>query len=544
VRLADFLAGTTAVADVQGQVLSDILKRNAQCNYGKVHAFGNVSGPDSYARLPYMTYDQVVGVRDYWAEPANYTTDMVAAYFLTSGSSARPKRIPVTSSLIREKCAAFSVFWDSIYQAHPNLRSGRFVANFGDSGHARRNAQNKLELSETTFWNQRMQGFQKSENWPIPRQLTAIKSAELRYFAAARLSLQGELHCLMSLNPSTLVKFCEVLHAASDRLAKGLTDGTWGDPILDGLMLPPELGGRLKANPVAADRLIQAANSSSKSFQLKELWPELELIICWQSEMVGPYLALLQTHAEGVSFRDYITQSSECIVAIPVDDHASGGLLAYQSHYYEFIAEEDADKADPSSVPAWALSEGRKYEVVVTTGGGLYRYRTGDCVRVDKMVNELPLVSFQYRLGRTSSITGEKLTEQQILQALIESGMGELLRPNRVLVYAKTTPKPSYAALVAVEDLLPGRTESDVAAWISRFHHSLCAVNGEYRDKCASLRLGRPVAMATNAAEIERLQEQDRAAHVSDEQFKPAVLRRERDIDQSLQWCSEIRADC
>ncbi|MEL6869568.1 MAG: GH3 auxin-responsive promoter family protein, partial [Pseudomonadota bacterium] len=198
------------LAEQQQTALLALLQAQQTCRYGQFHDFASIHDSKDYARLPLMTYDDVAGVEDYWRDRDNFTTDRIAAYFLTSGSSAAPKKIPVTSTLIRQKARAFAAFWEHVYADHPALKEGKFIANFGDSGHSQRNADNIPELSETTFWNQRMQGFQAKDRWPIPRQLTAISNAEHRYYAAARLALQGPLHCLMSLNPSTLVKFCEV----------------------------------------------------------------------------------------------------------------------------------------------------------------------------------------------------------------------------------------------------------------------------------------------------------------------------------------------
>ncbi|MEL7313075.1 MAG: GH3 auxin-responsive promoter family protein, partial [Pseudomonadota bacterium] len=345
-----FIAGGPTLEQTQSNYLQHLLERNAQSAFGQRHGFDALEGPTAYRDLPFMRYDEVAGFDsvDYWSNPTNYTKDRVSAWFLTSGSSSTPKRIPVTSSLVREKAGAFSLFWDAIYADHPKLKTGKFIANFGDSGHSARDANNILEVSETTFWNQRMQGFQASDRWPIPRQITAIADPALRYFAAARLALQGELHGMMGLNPSTLLKFCEVLAANSDRLSDGLRSGRWGIPELDDSELPDKLTGRLNANAEAADRLATAASRSGK-LQLPDVWPTLELIISWQSALVGPYLNLLREHSGGIHYRDYITQSSECIMAIPMVDNDCGGLLAYQTHYYEFIPEAQTEAPHPAA---------------------------------------------------------------------------------------------------------------------------------------------------------------------------------------------------
>ncbi len=542
--LTSFLDGGPDLEAAQERLLVEILSRSAECGYGRRHDFAAVSGSDDYRRLPFMTYDAVEGFPDYWSVPENFSNERLTAYFLTSGSSTTPKRIPVTGSLVRQKAAAFAVYWDAIYRDHKPLKGGRFIANFGDSGHSERNADNVLEISETTFWNQRMQGFQDPKRWPLGRNLTAIGDPERRYYAAARLALQGELHCLMSLNPSTLVKFCEVLDACRDALADGLETGRWGEPGLDAdTSLPTALTERLAADPDAAARIAGLVSGPDAWWQLDELWPELELIICWQSELVEPYLRLLRRHAERIAFRDYITQSSECIIAIPVADNRSGGLLAYTSHYYEFIDEADVGASAPTAVSAWQLEEGRRYEVVVTTGGGLYRYRTADCVQVDGFENGIPVLNFQYRFGRTSSITGEKLTEQQVLAALRDSSPDTVLSRSDVLVFPRTGERPHYAVLLPESSLKPDADSVALKGWLTRFDDAIGAANGEYRDKRGSLRLGAPAALTVADEAFAAVHQRLRAAHVGDEQYKPGVLRRERDLDDGMATLGEVHAD-
>ncbi|MEM9173214.1 MAG: GH3 auxin-responsive promoter family protein [Pseudomonadota bacterium] len=533
IALERFINSDQSLEHAQWALLQQILSAQQSCRFGQHHNFSAINSPDAYRRLPLMTYDQVAGFPDYWTDTRNFTVSRLSAYFLTSGSSATPKKIPVTSEFVRQKARAFSLFWDAIYRDHPAIKTGRLIANFGDSGHSERNAQNITELSETTFWNQRMQGFQSSERWPIPRQLVAIADASQRYYAAARLALQGELHCLMSLNPSTLVKFCEIIEASTESLARGLHDGTWGIAALDARSdLPDQLTSRLQRNQQQAQN-VQSWHGNGRR-QLKALWPALELIICWQSELVSPYLDILKRHAEGIAFRDYITQSSECIMAIPMADTLPGGLLAYTSHYYEFIPANSVEDTSPQTTPAWALEKGKRYELVVTTAGGLYRYRTADCLAVTGHVNGVPHLSFQYRFGRTSSITGEKLTEQQVVHALEESGMHEVLARSDVFVYPKTGERPHYAVLVDEAALQPGVDETTLSTWVGRFHEELGKANGEYKDKCGSLRLGEPEVVVTNDDGMQSLHDRFRAKHVGDDQYKPGILRRERDLDSTL----------
>lgn len=536
------LALTDDVRAVQQKLLLDMLQRNAASNFGQLHGFENIRSIDDYKSVPLTTYDTLEQNNPgWWNDPANFTVERLVARFLTSGSTAAPKRVPVTSTLVRQKAAAFSLFWDSIYAHHPALESGNFIANFADSGVSSRDDSNVLQTSETTFWNKRMQGFQDQDRWPLGKELALIESSAERYYVATRLALQGNLHCMMSLNPSTLLKFCETLETSSADLAGGLLAGTWGRSGLAG-RVAPALDGKLAENADAAARL--RATVASGRPQLREIWPDLELIICWQSEIVAPYLVMLRSFADGVAFRDYITQSSECMMAVPLRDNEPGGLLAFMSHYFEFIPEEQAGAETPDVFNAWELETGRHYEPVVTTGGGLYRYRTGDCVRVVRFIGETPEISFQYRLGKTSSMTGEKLTEAQVLAALESANaVSGTLMPH-VLVFPRTGDQPHYGVLLPEN---PGKTPTPsekLARWLACFEQALGNANGEYQDKRASLRLGAPRLLRVSMDAYGLIEDKLRARHIGDDQFKPGVLRRERDLEKDVEVAEEIHADC
>src|SRR5262249_13416083 len=70
---------------------------------------------------------------------------------------------------------------------------------------------------------------------------------------------------------------------------------------------------------------------------------------------------------------------------------------------------------------------GHRYEVVVTTGGGLYRYRLGDVVEVVGHADRCPLLRFLGRAGAVSDRFGEKLHEPHVREAL-----GGLLARHRI----------------------------------------------------------------------------------------------------------------
>src|SRR6185295_10783069 len=92
--------------------------------------------------------------------------------------------------------------------------------------------------------------------------------------------------------------------------------------------------------------------------------------------------------------------------------------LAVRSHFFEFIESISICDARPSVRLAHELSAGCRYQVVLTTGGGLYRYQLYDEVEVVGHGDECPLIRFVGRSDRTSDMVGEKLNDAHVQRSV------------------------------------------------------------------------------------------------------------------------------
>jgi hypothetical protein len=144
------------------------------------------------------------------------------------------------------------------------------------------------------------------------------------------------------------------------------------------------------------------------------LWPRLALISCWGDSTAALGLEVVRGAFPGVEVEPKGLLATEGIVTIP---YRGNRPLAITSHFFEF---EDA-RGDAHG--AWELSPGGTYSVVLTTGGGLYRYRLHDLVEVTGHVAATPCLRFLGKTDRISDRFGEKLDE-----AFVDRVVGGLLR--------------------------------------------------------------------------------------------------------------------
>ncbi len=136
-------------------------------------------------------------------------------------------------------------------------------------------------------------------------------------------------------------------------------------------------------------------------------WPHLEVISCWADGPSRTHAQKLRQVFPGVALQPKGLLATEGVVSIPV---AGQRPLAVTSHYLEFEQEGRV-------LAAHQLETGQPYSVLLTTGGGLYRYRLGDRVVVDGFYGHNPSLTFVGR-EHTSDRFGEKLHEYQVAQAL------------------------------------------------------------------------------------------------------------------------------
>jgi hypothetical protein len=94
------------------------------------------------------------------------------------------------------------------------------------------------------------------------------------------------------------------------------------------------------------------------------------------------------------------------------------------------------------------LKEDKVYEVVMTTAGGLYRYRAGDSVRCHGYVGDLPILRFAGRCGIFSDFVGEKLSDAFVSECMERAGLSGILIPIAEPKIGAAGCRPYYLLLI------------------------------------------------------------------------------------------------
>jgi len=113
-----------------------------------------------------------------------------------------------------------------------------------------------------------------------------------------------------------------------------------------------------------------------------EVWPNLEVFF-HGAVAFGPYKKLFRELIPSDRMRYMETyNASEGFFAIQ-DQPDSEDLLLMLDYgiFFEFIPMEEWDKENPIVIPLQEVELGKNYALVITTNGGLWRYKIGDTVK-------------------------------------------------------------------------------------------------------------------------------------------------------------------
>lgn len=536
-----FLGGLDRPDIVQEECLLDrIVRPNERSVYGQQHRFDRIQTIRDYQRsVPIVTYADLEPwiARIVNGEASVLTSEPVRRFFATSGSTGSVKTIPVTSSLIADKARAFGVYWGLLFRCHPGADAGRVVGNFSDSTSAGKVLCGLPLTSEGAYWNAVSAATQKRGRSPLPGSVARISDPDSRYYVVARILLEEEVTLLMALNPSTLLLLFRKMCAFATDLIHDIERGGLRSDLDATAEVREHIIGRYPPNPRRAKQLRGLLRNTDPVLAAHDVWPGLKLVVSWRSPMQRPYLRLLEQHLAAIPQRDYILMASEGVIAIPMADHMSGGVLATPFHFYEFINEEEIDSPRPTVRLASELEIGRSYVVLLSTSAGLYRYNIGDVVRVIGMQQRTPIVEFLHRAGSTCSMTGEKLTEEQVVQAMSAAARRLGIPLEGFTLHPAPDGFPRYVVLV---EPCERPAPQQLRALVDAFERELADRNIEYSAKRRSERLGPPDLWVAAPGSYDAQRRKKIAGGANDAQIKPTHLSRDPRFSVHFEICARI----
>ena len=493
-RLArTFLEQTARAGDVQRDLLLRRLARHADSAFGRDHHFGEIRTPaDFRRRVPVRDYE---GHEPYIDRVRNGETGAlfgpgtdVLMFAMTSGTTNRPKTIPVTREALADYREGWTIWGILAFDRHfDGLRRGlkpilQLASDWRESV-----TPSGIPCGAITGLTAHMQSPLVRVTYCMPVAGSKIKDVEAKYYVALRHSVHRDVGVTIAANPSTLLAIARLGDREKATLIRDYADGTidpkWAIPPGVRAALPRWTRWKRKA---VARRLEAIADRTGRLLP-KDYWPGLDFLANWTGGTMGSYLRGYPEVFGDRPVRDVGLIASEGRMSIPVEDGTPAGVLDVRHHYFEFIPEDQADRDEPETVEATDLVVGRNYFVLLTTAGGLYRYQIHDLVRCVGYQGRAPLIEFLNKGSYFSSLTGEKLSEFQAVGAVNEAQTALGLRLSSFLLLPSWGEPPHYDLLVEETDVERGEASDRLAA---EAESALQKWNTEYENRRTTRRLG------------------------------------------------------
>ena len=542
-----FVQKTRQIEATQEKFLFQLLRHHQDTELGRKFGLGDIKTLDQFrAQVPILPYS--------WYEPFTeriavgeknvLTPDAVTYISLTSGSTGKQKKVPVTGRFQRSLGGA-------------NLASLGFLLDTFKTYAPDNQALQKLQFQLLTTNSSTLQGKTSGGINYGPVTVGSIRNSRLLYqFVLANPyttlgigdSLARHYICLLFAlaNPRTqgmitnfpmlVLRTCNYLEQYANDLIQDLRGGTIAPWVKLESQLRGQLERRLRADPPTANRLSRLVKSEGR-LTPKLAWPNLSLIVTAMGGTSDFYFSRFPDYFGDTPIFGGVYGTAEGTFGVYYDLNYEGSILAIESGFYEFLPVDQWEEEQPLTLLPRNVKVGHRYRLIVTSYSGFYRYDIGDVVEVLGFYQQTPIIVFRHRRGGLLSSTTEKTTEFHVTQTMetLTQEFGVKLEDFCITLSGDEVPA-SY--LVNIE-LAQGQRLVDPKAFLKRFDYWLAEFNNPY----GTVRIDQvppPRLRILEPGSFTLVRERQKERGMSDSQLKFPHISEERNFLQGFTVLEEI----
>ncbi|MFZ5952226.1 MAG: GH3 family domain-containing protein [Candidatus Rifleibacteriota bacterium] len=453
-------ASARPLAVLQQRVLQEILQKSQNSLFGRRHRFMSDDRiQDFQMKISPTEYEGYAEYIDLIAQGKTdiLTSDRVKMFELTSGSTFATKMIPYTEGLQNSFNRALHPWLIDLYFNNPGLWGGPAYWVITP----------KAESGKTTSGGIKI-GFAADSEYfgkygkhlvellmAVPASAATIKEiSQWKFETIVCLLCCADLRLISLWNPTLIYSLLAEIQPSQRQIAETIA---------------------ARAGKKRALEFLDAANaletSDYQSFS-RQMWPQLALVSSWSEAEATNDARQLQHDFAQARFQTKGILATEAPVTIPITG-APAPVLAARSAFFEFI-EPQTGKIKL----AHQLEKGQTYSLLITTFGGLFRYRLHDLVKVAGWWNNLPCLSFAGKEAIIVDLCGEKLNARhlkQIFNSLIPGADAAFVAPER----PEDRSFPFYCLFISRQNFFPELADRFNQALCENFHYRWCIENGQ-----------------------------------------------------------------
>ncbi len=511
------------------KTLRAILEYAKDTEYGKEHHFAEILGAKNNTEL-YRLYQKYVQLNDYedlrpYVEKHKHGAENVLfpgkpiMYATTSGTTKEPKWVPITKEYLNNIYGKMTKVWlFSFIKNKPKVFTGKIVSIVGKVKEG--------EAPDGTFYGSVSGVTQRDcpafvkKLYASPASVFSIEDYTARYYAIMRMGIERNVTLVVTANPSTIVEMQNNANEFFDDYCNDIEKGTLKAELNIPQWIRDDIQPYLQPNPERANEL-RALKAKYGTVLPKHYWPNMQILNTWRCGNTKVYVDKFKdSFPKQMLHQEFGYFASECRFGLVLDDTLNTVLFPH-FHYYEFIAEDELESEDKHFLQLWQLEKGKRYCPYVTTFAGLYRYNMNDLVEVGDSFCNTPTVHMIQKVNGIVTMTGEKLSESQFIDA-VRAAEKETGLTTRFFVGFADMEKSAYDLYYEFAD--PATTQAQAEQFTAAVDKALKAVNIEYAAKRASFRVKDPFTYRLVPQSFEKFKAACIAEGARDGQFKLNLL--------------------
>ncbi len=524
--LAEIEKASVNVRSSQDATLRRILEEAKDTQYGRDHDFAGILAAKDADEL-YNKYRNAIGVTSYAdfepyveksmkGEENQLVPGRPEIYLATSGTTGRPKYLPMTTSYLDYINQIQSVLLASFARQKPDVYAGKILAMTGKA--VENHAPDGTIIASTSGATKRRTSKNALKLMAFPDIIMSIEDYNARYYAAMRFAIERDVRLIINCNPTTNLELLRNAEKYYDDYCDDIEKGTLSDKVEIKPEIRSELLSQLSPNPKrAAELRFLKRKCSGKNPLPKDFWPNLRAVTSWKCGNTAFYNDKMRAIFPASSIhQEFGYFASECRFGVPLDATDDSTVIWPHKVFIEFIPESELGKENPRILRMHEVEKGGRYAPIITTPSGLYRYNMNDLVEVSAKYHEAPRLSMIQKINGIVSLTGEKLSEKQFISAVEEASV----KFGKTLEFYMGCGDLESSAYHFFFEFVEKTSAQELEEFNSFVDKKLKEYNLEYEAKRDSLRLNAPTSYLLPEHSFGAFKEALVKAGRSDGQFK------------------------
>lgn len=397
-------------------VLRNILSANQGTDFGKRYGFSDILTMSGYqSKVPVSVYDfyePLIKLQTNIGESGIFTSGTITDYLITSNSLGMRKLFPCTKEHI-----------DPLNKAVIKMLKGHhtiplFVCipkkeKFNDNSYSN-SCMGEILAGVVQYI--RHDAINEREIFSSPIEILFPANVKKIYYPRILFALkERDADQIFAANSWSVIEFFAYIEKHWEKLCRDIENGTISksEDIEDELL--DKLNGYLKPDKERADELRAIFNRGFDEPVAHKIWNKLECIIADSEGCYEFYKTNLKKYIGNIQ----VTNGLYSLVGSLIGKEKDGIYELCTDNTFTEFAETFDNGSEGRVLLSRDVNVGSYYELIITCASGLYRYKTGETVKIEKVIDEIPFFSGGYRINQSVVDKDIVITEKDIRSAVI-----------------------------------------------------------------------------------------------------------------------------